>query len=218
MLRLWILSLMTCLIREFTLIVPCGVFPSGGLRLRDFEVHLRSSKITTFFLITWPSKRRRSVRLSLLTSVPKTRRADFDCPPPYLLLAGGSYTYIPLLVAPRTIGDFFLSLKSSCSLVLTTWRFLKEGSGSCRLWVFRWIRGLLEGVSDEEDGLLTNCSILKFKLLTMAAEALEELPLWLGSSAKVWAFSRWMSDALLFFGSCLGKDIGSCMGVRRGDG
>ncbi len=101
---------------------------------------LRSSKITTFFLITWPSRRRRSVRLSLLTSLPKTKRADLECPPPYLFDAG-SYIYIPLDGAALllcAIGEIRLvetdSLKSSLTETYyeadTVCRFLKEGRGS----------------------------------------------------------------------------------------
>ena len=56
-----------------------------------------------------------------------------------------------------------------------------------------WLKGaplsrlvvVIDRVSDEEEGLFTNWSILKFRLLTIAAEAFDELPLLLRSSANV---------------------------------
>jgi hypothetical protein len=78
-----------------------------------------------------------------------------------------------------------------------------------------------EGFSDEVEWLLTNWSILKFMLLTIAAaEVLDEEGCPVQSSAKVCMFSIWASALLFwaFYSVCLdGRWIVSIMEVTWGD-
>jgi hypothetical protein len=85
--RFYILSLIAC----FKPPIMTRFFAtfSGGLLLRlpedpppppllRLDCFLLSSKITTFFRMTFPSRRSRSVRDSLLTSVPRRTLADLE--------------------------------------------------------------------------------------------------------------------------------------------
>ena len=104
----------------------------------------------------------------------------------------------------------------------TTWRFLKDGSWSMGTWFLWWLTTLDdEGFSDEVEWLLTNWSILKFRLLTTAAaEVLDDEGCPEQSSAKVCMFSIWASALLYwaFWSLCLGgRWIFSIMEVTCGD-
>lgn len=78
-----------------------------------------------------------------------------------------------------------------------------------------------EGFSEEVEWLLTNWSILKFRLLTTAAaDVLDEDGCPVQSSAKVCMFSIWASALLFwtFYSLCLsGRWIASIIEVTCGD-